>query len=229
MINNIFIKSKFNYIFIPIIFSEMYYLKGNTNTNSSSVNVYTSGLFNLYTKGIIILLFLLMLYLLVSEFDKNIVLLRYKSLDLWGREIFTEAIKSSTFMVIIINTIPIIFTIIATNYTSRDLIVMLIYVINQLVAFYILAFIYILLFVINRNQVYNFIGIFFVLYVPKYLLDALRKNYITPVNFIFFNSDIKLNNMLIQTNIIIIFAAVVVYVVQCGIFKYRYKDIIGRN
>lgn len=230
MINNKFIKSKFSYVFIPIIFSEMYYLKGSTMyPDLSSVDVYTSGLFNLYNKGIFILIFLLMLYLLVSEFDKDIVLLRYKSLDLWVRDLFNEVIKSSTFIVIIINAMPIIFTIFSTNYTVRDLIVMIIYVINQLAAFYILAFIYILLFVINRNKMYNLLGIFFVLFVPKYLLDAFRKNYITPINFILFNSDTTLINMLIQTNIMIILAAVVIYVIQRGIFKNKYKDIIWRN
>lgn len=230
MVNDKFIKSKFNYVFILIIFAEMYFLKGSTRyPDLSSIDVYASGLFNLYNKGIFILIFLLMLYLLVSDFDKNIVLLRYKSLDLWARDLFNEIIKSSTFMVIIINVIPVIFTVFSTNCTGRDLIVMSIYVINQLAAFCILAFIYILLFVINRNKMYNLIGMFFVLFVPKYLLDAFRKNYITPINFIFFNSDTTLVNMLIQTNIMIILASVVIYLIQCGIFKNKYKDIVWRN
>lgn len=229
MTNSNIIKNKFNYAFILIIFSEMYYLKGSLNTALSSIDVYTSGLFNLYAKGILIILFLLMLYLLINKFDKDIVILRYRNLDLWVKEIFTQAIKNSTFIVIVVNIIPIIFTIVTTNFTIRDITVMTMYVINQIAAFYILAFIYIVLFIVNRNKIYNFIGIFFILYAPKYLLDALRKNYITPINFIFFNSDMKISNMLIQTNIMIIIAVVIAYTIWGGVFKDKYKDIIGRN
>ncbi len=223
-------KSKFNYVFILIIFSEMYFLKGSiVHHASSSVDIYVSGLYDLYNKGIFIIVFLLMLYLLIIDFDKYIVLLRYKSLNLWIKDLFYEAIKNSTFMIIIINAIPIIFTIFSTNCTTKDIIVMITYTINQLAAVYILAFIYIHLFVINRNKIFNFIGIFFVLYIPKYLLDTLRKNYITPINFIFFNDNITLSHMLIQTNITVIFALVIICVVQRGILKNKYKDMIWRN
>lgn len=224
-----FMKNKFNYIFIPIIFSEIYYLKGSISTNVSSIDIYVSGLFNLYSKGIIILIFLLMLYLLVNYFEKNIVLLRYKNLDLWVREIFNLAVKYCTYIIITINIIPVLFTLVFTNYTFIDIIIISMYIINQLATFYIMAFIYIILFVINGNKIYNFIAIFFVLYAPKYLLDALRKNYITPVDFLFFNRNIELTTMLIQTNIMIIISAIIIYLVQSEFINNKHKDLIWRD
>ncbi|NRT78426.1 hypothetical protein [Clostridium beijerinckii] len=223
-------KNKFNYIFIPIIFAEIYSLKGSSMyPDLSSVDIYISGLYDIYNKGAFIIIFLLMLYLLISEFDRDIVVLRYKSLNLWLRDVFKKAIKSTTLMVLIINAIPIIFTIFSTNCSIIDIIVMIIYTLNQLAVLYILSFIYILLFVINRNKIFNLIGIFSGLYIPKYLLDSLRKNYITPINLILFSNNTTLGHMLIQTSIMIVFAAVVTYVIQQGILKNKYKDIIWRN
>lgn len=232
MKNNIKIKgifnNKINLIFIPIIFSQIYFMKNALKIEKEPVYIYTSGLYTMYDRALFIIIVLLINYLIISKFEKNMVILRYKSYGTWIMCIYKKIIKETTRTILIFNIFPLIFAISQSNYSTKDCAIIIMYIINQLASFTILVYIYVLAFSLKQNKIYIFWGIFISLYLPKVLLDFFKSGYITPVNMIFLSPNMSISSMLLQTNIIVVICAITVYLTQSNFSKDKYKDIIWR-
>ncbi|QSW18189.1 hypothetical protein J1C67_11480 [Clostridium gasigenes] len=222
------LKNKINLIFIPIIFSQIYFLQGSIGIVKEPVNIYISGLYTMYERALFVIVFLLINYLIICEFDKNMIILRYKSSELWVKDIYEKIIKKTVKTILILNSFPLIFAISQSNLTTKDCAILIMYVVNQIASFSILVYIYILVFALTHNKIYVFWGIFISLYLPKILLDFFKNGYITPINMIFLNPNISIGNMLLQTNIIVVICGITVYLIQNNFLKDKYKDIIWR-
>lgn len=221
-------KNKINLIFIPIIFSQIHFLKGAIGIAKEPVYIYISGLYTMYERALFVIIFLLINYLIISEFEKNMIIVRYKSSELWIKDIYEKIIKKTIKTILILNMFPLIFAISQSNLSTKDCAILIMYIVNQVASFSILVFIYVLIFALTHNKIYVFWGIFISLYLPKVLLDFFKSGYITPINMIFLNHNMSIGSMLLQTNIIVIICAVTVYLIQNNFFKDKYRDIIWR-
>lgn len=221
-------KSKINLIFIPIIFSQIHFMKNAIEITREPVYIYTSGLYTMYDRALFVIIFLLINYLIISNFEKNIVILRFKSYEIWIKYIYKKIIKETRRTILILNIFPLIFAISQSNLSIKDCTIIIMYITNQIASFSILVFIYVLVFSLTQNKIYVFWGIFISLYLPKVLLDFFKSGYITPVNMIFLSPNMSINSMLLQTNIIVIICAITIYLIQSDFLKDKHKDIIWR-
>ena len=221
-------KNKIDLIFIPIIFSQIHFLKGAIGIEDEPVNIYISGLYTMYERALFVIIFLLISYLIISEFEKNMVIVRYKSYGLWIKDIYEKIINKTIKTILILNCFPLIFAISQSNFSIKDGAILIMYIVNQIASFSILAFIYVLVFSLTQNKMYIFWGIFISLYLPKVLLDFFKSGYITPVDMLFLNSNMSISSMLLQTNIIVIICAITVYLIQNNFLKDKHGDTIWR-
>lgn len=219
---------KMYFLFIAIIFCELYFFYIIHGQIFSCIDLYINTIGILYGKGLVILIFLLTLNMLINKFNKNSVLLRYENINLWFKDIFLNCINLSLIIVIVLNAMPVILLFFKGGLTTKDPLFLTMSIINQIISFIVISYMYTFIYFYLNSEAFTSIIIFSLIYIPKFVLDTFRKMYFTPVDIIFMR-NMPYIYMAIQTCIMICIFALSVILFKKGLLNKIHKDIVWRD
>ncbi len=214
------------YLLAIIILGEIFNISMNINDYTSPIELYYMILGFFYQKGLVILVYLLLIGMVMDLFNKNIVLLRYKNINLWVKDYFFNSLLVAALLVIAINIIPLACIAFIGTLNFGQVIVFVMYIINEFATFVILSFVYVSVFRLINNKTATFLLVFMLIYIPKFISDVLRRGYTTLVDFMFLNYNTTIRDMLIKTNIMIVIAGIVLFLVYAEGTNKKQQDII---
>lgn len=201
---NVLKQKKIYILFLIIFLVEFYYFKNGGKVVESSIDMYIYTLKGLFEKGFLIIIYLFLLTSLTRYFDKPFILTRYYNINSIKKDFLSNSFLITIFFVLIINILPITLIFISKNIFYKEIFLLIIYLFVQLASLLIINYIYMNIFFRSFKHIYANSLIFLSIYLPTFFLYSFRKDYLTPVDLIFFKNSISLNKTIFLINIYIL-------------------------
>lgn len=218
---------KIQLVFLAIIICEVYFYYSSINI-PSVLGMYNNIIGTLYSRGILIILFLFILSKLMNRFKKNSVLLRYDNFNLWFKDIFLNCINMAVTLIVIFNIVPVVLVLLKGGLIVKDPLFLTMSIINQIISFIIISYIYVFIDFHLNSEIISSLIIFSIIYVPTYIIYIFRKMYMTPIDIVLMR-DNRYRYLFLQTGIMILIFVVSIFLFKKGALKNKHKDIVWRD